>query len=527
MDDVYLPLEDEDGYIQCNNLSVSRGCDLGLHCKSDSNIARKLSPSPPRVFIVPRRPFGEPSDSQQWSMGSRKRSKSLERLSAVSTRPSRGGDAGATPDFSTAPRRRRQAQSKQEASPSPRGAPRIPPRPAEQLLNRFRTNISSSTPDPSPPSARRSHAHIPSGSRAAAAALPKKKYVELDVGGGSKQNKGTTGGGGGGRAAAGTNSRSSPRLVSSRPGQQRRTSYAVLQIDGTATTAATPPPPSRFVVQRRERTGARPEVKRCQSTATERSIVVQRDPHPRYSAAYPTYHHHQHSQHLETTQQGTPGVSLSPRKPRKLSAPTPPSGEQNSSSELVKPVLEAEGSSTGSSLHIIDLRSGTTVFKGDGSSPQVQRPPPPVRKPPSRPPAPIPRPRKNLPGKPHKTPLTKANTSTDLEPYVAMSSAECASLASTTTARLPNDGAKNSTPLPQEWRRRGGGGEERVPTPDSEPLDFEAYSYVDLVKNRHLLDRNGSGQGVAETAGGTASRTTGEQAAQSSVCVLCYRGTSE
>ncbi|CAI8035416.1 hypothetical protein GBAR_LOCUS19882 [Geodia barretti] len=461
-DDVSLPLEDEDGYIQCNDLPVS---DSTIY---DSNFARKLSPT-----VLSRRPLEE---SEQWFiMGSRKRSKSLERLSAASVRPStsRGGNASDA-DFSTAPRRRRRGQL--EASPRAVAAPapRIPPRPTYQLLNRFhqqRTNLSH----PSPATPGRSASPAAQGR---APALPRKKYVALDVG---VKEKGTAGG----RRTAGTNSRNSPRLVSSTKAAQPRIGYTVLQIDSADGAASASPPLTPRVVVRRERA----PVQRCKSTASERSVVVQRDPQPRHSAAYPIQHHH--TQHSLCTGE-TLGVSPSLRKPRKLSAPNTVSlDEQNLSRELVNPVKPEESSA--SSLHIIDLRSGTTVYRDDSGS-QAQRPPPPHRKPPTRPPAPLPRARKDLPNKPPTT--TKiAGEPTDLEGYVEMSPADTTKR--TSTSQLPNSGSINTTPLPRELRgqrgERGRGGKDRLPTPESEPEDFEAYSYVDLVKNRHLLSRDGQG----------------------------------
>jgi hypothetical protein len=382
-DDVSLSLEDEDGYIQCKNLPVSESTIY------DSNFARQLSPSP---TLVLRRPS---SESQQWSMGSRKRSKSLERLSAVSVRPStsRGGNASGA-DFSTAPRRRRRGQLEVSPRAVAALAPRIPPRPTDQLLNRFqqqRANLSH--PSPATPAA-----------QGKAPALQRKKYVELDVG---VKEKGTAGGG----RAAGTNSRNSPRLR-------------------TEETLGSPRKPRKM-------------------SAPNTHIALK--------------------QHLSTK-----AVSLD---------------EQNPSRELVNPE-----ESSASSLHIIDLRSGTTVYRDDSGSPQVQRPPPPLRKPPSRPPAPLPRARKNLPTKPPTT--TKiTGEPTDLEPYVDMSPADTTKR--TSTSQLPNGGTKNTTPLSRELRgqrgERGRGGKERDPTPESEPEDFEAYSYVDLVKNRHLLGRDSQG----------------------------------
>jgi hypothetical protein len=488
-DDVSLSLEDEDGYIQCKNLPVSESTIY------DSNFARQLSPSP---TLVLRRPS---SESQQWSMGSRKRSKSLERLSAVSVRPStsRGGNASGA-DFSTAPRRRRRGQLEVSPRAVAALAPRIPPRPTDQLLNRFqqqRANLSH--PSPATPAA-----------QGKAPALQRKKYVELDVG---VKEKGTAGGG----RAAGTNSRNSPRLVSSTKAAQPRIGYAVLQIDSADGAASASPPPTSRVVVRRER--ARAPVQRCKSTASERSIVVQRDPQPRHSAAYPIQHHHKQHSHISESSLRTEETLGSPRKPRKMSAPNTHIAlkqhlstkavsldEQNPSRELVNPVLPEESSA--SSLHIIDLRSGTTVYRDDSGSPQVQRPPPPLRKPPSRPPAPLPRARKNLPTKPPTT--TKiTGEPTDLEPYVDMSPADTTKR--TSTSQLPNGGTKNTTPLSRELRgqrgERGRGGKERDPTPESEPEDFEAYSYVDLVKNRHLLGRDSQGP---EAVGHHPTSNTGE-----------------
>ena len=515
-EDVSIPLEDEDGYIQCRNYNPNSD----YYRKSDSNLARKLSPSPPPpVFIVgARRPqreedFGE---SEQWSMGSRKRSKSLERLSAASIRPSppRGGNVACSSSagFSTTGRRRRQPLE----APSPRAqppVPRIPPRPTEQVLNRFqqqRANLSippaAAAPSwRSPPPPATPPPQLSAG--ASRSPQPKRRYVEVDLG---------KGGGKTGRAATGS-PQGSPRLAKSRAAQQPRTSYVVLQLgDGGNGVAASP-----SGVVRREHAGGKTPVKRCKSNVTERSIAVQQqsDRQPRFSAAY---HHPPHPSaalvHHHQQQQETPGVSSpSSRKPRKSSTPNPQSHtgprqhlpprttsltgvsslEQNQFSDLVRleePVEGEDSGSTSTSLHIIDLRSGTTAYRGDG--PQIQRPPPPVRIPPSRPPAPVPRPRKNLQGKPQPTTTAKTNNpAAELEPYVQMSPV----LSSTNCSQVPNSGTSNLTPLPrqswgqQRWRGggEGGGDRERQPTPDSDSEEFGAYSYVDLVKNRHLLGHGG------------------------------------
>ena len=499
-EDVSLPLEDEDGYVQC-----------GRHNKS--NLARKLSGSPPSlreiVFVTPPRPeqrSPDPTSQQRADMSSRKRSKTLERLSVLSiSRPSPPAASRGTAD----PRRRRQLQA--PAVPPP---PRVPPRPNEQLLNRFHLQRANFSP-PAPSSGLQ---------QPATSSAPRRKYVEVDV-----IEKGETPAG----------ARGSPRLRRTKAALPR-TSYVVLQIDGP-TRSAPCSPSSASRAGRLAASGKRVQVKRCKSSTSERSLRPARDPfhQPRHSAAFPAHQHQLQTPSESSRRLQEPQSVCPPRKPRKSSVPNPlPSSyhttprpnllhtravsvttdahsnhhefSQTSSSEsnlFPDPVEPDETIQPTSSLHIINLRSGTATFEGGSNntpstvgptsdSTQVHRPPPPLRKPPSRPPAPTPRARRQA----VKTTAKTETPSTELEPYVHMSPsaplsnpAAIASGSPGQQRKITNNGcgAKNTTPLPREsWGHPPGlvgAGKGRPPTPDSGSEEFGAYSYVDLVRDRHLF----------------------------------------
>ena len=383
------PLEDEEGYMQCN---VGRS----------DNTARKLPAPQPRKDVVVLAEFLSAEHGhrleRELTMDTRKRSKSFERVSVFSVRPEPGAVARRSPGLRVDGRHRQQAAiSGPPAAASP--APRVPPRPDEQLLNKFQLQ----------------KAAFSSGRPAA-----RRKYVEIDV---REEERGARG---------------SPRPARSRPAPPR-TSYVVLQIDeaGGPSTRSAPVSPAASRAVLRDgggREGRRVPVKRCKSNVSDRSLAAPARPQSLQPAAFPTSHHSQQHTALSLAQQPQSHLPL-PRKPRKISAPNPlssspfttahrpylytravstdsaPTGpsEPNLFSEQVK----QDESESVDSLHIIDLRSGVTTILGDKSplapsrtsaTPHAQRPPPPVRKPPCRPPGPTPRPRKP-PGKVDEPPI--------------------------------------------------------------------------------------------------------------------------
>ena len=449
-------------------------------------------------------------------MNGKKLSKSLERLSTLSVQPS-AGDANSTSSL-------RLSSNHQEFVSPPR--PRIPPRPNEQALARFKQQQVNLSAAGSPGAAR------PPGKAA------RTKYVEVHV---SSPKEGTRRGGGEGRTSGVTAPRHSSPVTKS---AAARTSYVVLKLNEGS-------PPSRS--QRTSSKQPKKGVQRCRSSVGEQPR--RHDNVPRRSAVLSA-----------TTTSVNPLVNenlqapksepLSPplRKPRKLSQPTRPTTSlpprallhasprhfvPTKSEGVCETTLETHQVCHIASPHIIDSRTGTaytengentprgvditrqtqappsgdfnqepqTVYPSSGnishlprnestdnskhSNLQPRRPPPPSRKPPIRPP--IPRPRKT------RTSAINSLDPPELDPYVQMSqvssSISCPKSSTDQLIRSPappfpsSCGNINRTPLPQAsgpWH--GGMRETEINVEDNGAYEND-YSYVDLVKNQHLMSR--------------------------------------
>ena len=484
--------EDEEGYIDC---------------QFDSDRARER---------------GSEEDGSGDDMNSKKkrRSKSLERLSNLSIRPSAGEANSLT-----------SSRSHQEFA----RRPRIPPRPSTQVLSRFkqqRDSLVVSSPGASPRSSGKPGNPV------------KTKYVELDVLPAKENAKGVRNGG----AATG-----SPHLHSSSKSRTApRTSYAMLQLPDEGSNS-----PSSNSRRTSGQPHSRKTVQRSKSNALDQPLYSEYKT-PRNSAAYPaaTSDSWERPLHLET--EAPPS-----RKPKKTystaslyptthrTPPLPPRGStlEDNSAATFRTVSEASHRDQHTTApHIIDLRTGTATYRNGSDSPhtsageagisttppsvatvhlsgqtshhrhthhepllsdigtcqgegsvnrheklQFRRPPPPSRRPPARPPAPIPQPRK---------PRTQTTSPSDPEsdqyiqmvsPRVMSPASGSGSIQSGKPSLSGSGGVVNTTAFPRSsGGPREGGGAEGVREAQSNTTDVSgeydgAYSYVDLVKNRRLI----------------------------------------
>lgn len=538
--------EDEGGYVQCNVESVSVAVASCVH------------------ICIPFPSNGDHVEGGTMSSRTtRKRSKSVDRLTGLSVRPSSNLDtsnslATSVSSLNLAARRELVA----------RPPPRIPPRPNAHVLTRFEQKkavLTSPGPTRSSPKTGK---------------VARQKYVELDV-------------------ADTGQLRGRPQQPTTQPRSKAgRTSYAVLQIDD-----ATSGPNTGAASSRRPRQGrsAAARVQRCKSSLPEHhngttTASRTRTHDPRHSTALITpasNAHVPHSTHLHAPTT----VALSPRKPRKSSTPVlvsptqphplPPravtqlsnhchSNVANYHTDKVsnqgKPKDDSYKTSNEPALHIIDLRSGISEYRNNDSnkthsippqpinsteaiylnipttgsngtlshdsvshtggtatsqssvvysntahltselfksgedeniSANARHPPPPSRIPPIRPSGPTPRPRKPRSSVTTNTPV--ATTPPETYSYVKMSPSNprklnigtattdsAAPSLTTSSNQLCNGNAINNTPLPRLTQtRKGEGGEGVGSTVDAVASTseecYEAYSYVDVVKNRHLM----------------------------------------
>ena len=477
-----LPLEDADGYMQCyfddvedDDVARARESILGA-------LALRRS-----CVVV----------TQSVGMGSKKRAKSLERLSTISVTPSSAVEATTS-------------------SPSDWGrvrSPRIPPRPNEHVLSRFLQQRAKIT------TLRSSSGAASSGGGQGRPA--RRKYVEVDV---IPPKENCAGGGGGG----GRNVTPQPKARLSRA--PPRTNYVLLQTENMSDSTSSHTHHTRGPQGR-----SKVPVQRSKSSACDCDS--------------------QCSAHLESE-------APLPRKPRKISASVyssstlPPraislyderllatTGQVGLADSELETRFDAHSISDTGSWNITDSRAGTTAPQNSTTLPRshpqavsggvfIQEPhtpvpplkfripPPPNRKPPTRPPGPTPRPRKprtmnsqDAPGLDAPTQGTSQNPQRFGEPLDPPP---------VSTAPPSSSGSKTSvSPSPHA---RGPWKEEIVTTGvqvDPDDPEDGAYSYVDLVKNRHIIARQPTPSHHRQHSGKPEWFTVFTASSNITVCVLC------
>lgn len=414
-----------------------------------------------------------PKDSSVLSAGNRssdmnpnRRSRSLERLSGVSIKPFPASGLGSTINLSYS------SNDNEFSRP-----PRVPPRPNDEVLARFEQQkndiVTRSTLQPGK--------------------VARSKYVNVDLreeGGGRRRESGE--GTRRGREAEGGARKG---REGARRGREAEGS-SLKGKDGKATGQQTGRVREVSPKSRRQRTSgaslqpAKP-VKRCKSSAGVSEVPRHQEYTPRRSAALPdsTPNPTETSGTLKLEPPSRPAIK--PRKTRAISLEETLHSSQSSANTTGSPTLVLDSRTGGAcrplriSLPSISndssLQNGTMLLNvGDfNQEPQIlcsssdrngpvvisdnvqpARPPPPNRNPPTRPPAPTPRPRKP------RTPTTIIPDLSEDDQYVHMSRDP------TTLNRDQN--INPSLPLETDM---GNG---------SDSDDGGAYSYVDLVKNRHL-----------------------------------------
>lgn len=443
---------DDEGYVDCFNtlpFAVDR-------TSSADASAREIHPT---------------ASSENLSAGSsdmnpKKRSKSLERLSGVSIRPSLspGCDLGSTTSLRYPPNDNEFVRR-----------PRIPPRPNEHVLARFEQQKNNLVASRHPRKAARS------------------KYVNFNLPEeenrrGREGEEGSEGARGVGETrqkvtaarttkiykAAGTTTLHTGRVEGSPKSNRQRTSGALLR----------PGKP----------------VQRCKSSAG--------------SCKNPRHHEHTKPRRSAVLPDSTPNpadtsgaLKFEPRsrpviKPRKTSVE-----DSAHSSPLSNKVGETPHSRTGivyrnagevlpsginvTPMHLdstqppsvgdfnpepLSLHTPSKVLPRNDKNVQPRRPQPPNRKPPVRPPVPVPRPRKL------HTPTTENPDPLEADQYVHMSTIPTALTLDSNNPSLPL--ARGLTPLSKQGDQPAG--IQTNTTKDSDD-DEGAYSYVDLVKNIHLM----------------------------------------
>ena len=468
------PLEDQDGYVKCEGV-----CGNGIF---RSAVTLRGADSCECI----QQEVGD-------NMGSKRQSKSLERLSALSIRPSSAGEASSSSGSLNS--NASQSQMRQEFA---RPAPRIPPRPDVLVLSRFqqqRQLLGRALRPPSSP-------------RAEPGQTPRRKYVELEVLPPKRD----------GKLEAGGTSRSAPQQTQSKHLSPRaaRTSYAVLCIEDDATKD---PRKRSQGANRRQRDRA--PVRRSKSSSGDQ-------PTPPGSRGYNMYTHARNSSalpadHLQQQNHLDPAETPKTRKPRKVSTPVITTTTTTTASVGHFPPLSVKAasvdtsSSSAATLEVgVDTRlkatshtiSAPTLHTSHGvlrtssenlrseedSASSAKRPPPPNRKPPVRPRGPpVPRPRK-----------PRTNPETNDPDYVhMMSSSAHGTLATISTTpgsssslhslHSQSSSTTNTTPLPQvsAGQVRGEKGEGNGSPLDTDEEDGP-YTYIDLTKNRHLMSHGSS-----------------------------------
>ena len=445
--DTDLPLEDEDGYMQC----YFGDADDEVARAGESNLG---APELCRSCICLQ-------DTQSVNMGLKKRARSLEQLSTTSLAPSSA--VGVTSLTKSSPSDNDQGR---------RGPPQIPPRPNVHVLSRFlqkraRRNALSSGGGQGRPAGR--------------------KYVEVDVIP-PKENC-ARGGEGGGRSV--TPQRLSPSSLS--PSRAPRpTRYVLLQIsDSTSSHTQGGPQGHSKVPVRRSKSGG------CDRLLQNSAHLEPEAPSLRKPRSVSASGAHV-----------CPSSPLPPRvtsiNDERLLVTTGQVGLANSE---LKTRFNAHSISDTGSWNITDSRAGTTgpqnsttwprshpktvsdgVFIQEPHTPvpplKFRIPPPPNRKPPTRPPGPTPRPRKPRPRKPR---TTNSQDAPGLDPQTQGTSqnpqrfGEPLKPPPVSTAPPSSSGSRTSvSPSPHP---RGPWKEEIVTTGIQVDPDDDEYSYVDFVKD--------------------------------------------
>ena len=482
-----------------------------------------------RARELPKASSGLSVSSNSGDMNPKRRSKSLERLSAVSIKPFPASDPlGSTFNL--------RFPSNDDDFSRP---PRVPPRPKEEVLARFEQQKNSLVT--------RSAAVLQPGK------VTRNKYVNvyLREGGGRRRRESGEESRRGREAEEGARRGREPE---DRARKGREAEGTLRGKDGALSKAAGPHTAAtgreESSKSRRQRTGGaslqpgKPVVQRCKSSAGVRELPRHQEYTPRRSAALPdsTPNPAETSGTLKSEPPSRPAIK--PRKTRAISL-----------EERVQSSHSVANSAAESPTLVIDSRTGTVCLQsgdvaitlpssndvtpssqnvtthlnqppnaGDfnqepqsfcstskvnelvvsSENSQPVRPPPPNRKPPTRPPVPSPRPRKP------RTPTTKTPDLSEEDQYVHMSR-------NTTATSLNRDQSINpslsrdqiinpslsrdqsinpslsrdqsinpSLPVSEPVQGEQLGGR---PTDAANDSDNEegAYSYVDLVKNRHLI----------------------------------------
>ena len=455
--DTDLPLEDEDGYMQC----YFGDADDEVARAGESNLG---APALRRSCICLQ-------DTQSVDMGPKKRARSLEQLSTTSLAPSSA--VGATSLNKSSPSDNDQGR---------RGPPQIPPRPNVEVLSRFlqkraKRNALSSSPG----------AAASGGGQGEPA---RRKYVEVDVI--PPEEDCARGGEGGGRNVT-------PQRLSPSPSRAPRpTSYVLLQIekfsDSTSSHTQGGPQGHSKVPVRRSKSGGcdrllqnsahleseAPSLRKPRNVSASGAHVCPSSPLPPRATSLDD------ERLLATT--GQVGLTDSELETRFNAHSISDTGPQNST-ELPRSHPQAVSG------------GGVSIQEPHTSVPpsEFRKPPPPNKKrPPARPPGP---PRKsrttNFPGLDPQTQGTSQNPQRFGEPL---------NPPPVSTAPPSSSGSRTSvSPSPHA---RGPWKEEIVTTgvqvdPDDHEysyVDFvkdvvdHEYEYVDFVKNRHVIARPHSGK---------------------------------